>query len=457
MRKFLLYLLLTSLPLCAVAQTDGLSGPMSLKQCLEYTVENNVSLQKDRLAMEAAAQSRREIVGALLPQVSASGSYSYNIQKTTIAMPNFVNSMMPEAMRDPNAPKYMTVTMGMDQSANWGVALTQQLLNFSLFNAAGIAKAAEEMSKMGAEADTDDVIAKTATLFYNAQVLEYSMSLFDESLAVMERMTGIMEANREAGIVRNVDADRIAVTKMNLLTEKSSLAQALEIQKNLLKLQMGFPMDSPLELEPADMEQIEEMLFAEPAATFDVETQLPYKMLKKQQTMLDFQKKSAISEALPALVFNANYSQNYMGDHFYGETFHHFPVSMLTLSLKVPIFSGMSKSAKVKKAAIEIEKSQRDEKMLVQSLTMGYKNARMQMETNRSTIGSQKRNKTLAQDVLKVTENNYKEGLASLSDLLNASSSLIQAQMNYVNALNTCVKAYIDLRKADGTISSLTR
>lgn len=452
-KSFLIALCL--LPQALAAQDSR--GPMNLKDCLDWAIGNNASLQKDRIALESAAQSRREIIGSLLPQIGASGSMAYNIQKTTIAMPNFVNSMMPEPMRDPNAAKYMTVTMGMDLSANWGFSLTQQVINFSLFSAVGIAKSAEEMARLGTVADTDDVVAKVATLYYNAQILQYSLDLFDESLAVMGRMAAMMETNKDLGITRSVDADRIVVAKVNLETEKQSLVHALEVQKNILKLEMGYPMSEPLEVAPADIECIESMIFMEPEYGFELERQLPFRMLKQQQNMLHLQRKSAIGEVLPALMLQGTYSENYMGDHFYGETFHHFPMSMVSLNLKVPIFTGMSKSAKIKKAALELEKSYRDEDVLSNSLKMNYDNASMQMEQNRSTIRSQKRNKELAMNVLEISEKNYNEGLASLSDVLNASSSLIQAQMNYVNALSGSIKAYIDLKKANGTISEINR
>lgn len=455
MKKKFLILALFLTPNFVFAQE--VSGPMSLKQCLEYSLENNAALQKDRIGVEIANQSRREILGSLLPQVGASSQLTYNIQKTCFAMPNFVNSMMPAQMQDPNAAKYMTVTMGMDYSANWGVALTQQIINFSLFSAVNIAEAAEEMARMGEKADVDDVISKTATLYYNAQVLEYSLGLFDESLAVMDRTSKLMDANRELGIVRNVDADRITVTRSNLETEKQSLVQALDIQKNLLKLEMGFPMDRTLEIEPCSIDMLEDMIMFDSQPLFDVEEQTPFKMLQQQKLMLQQQRKAAVSEVLPALVFNANYSMNYMGDHFYGETYHHFPVSMLSLSLKMPLFTGMSKTAKIKKAGLELQKAEKDERMLVQSLTMGYNNAKMQMDQNRRSISSQKKNKDLALDVLRMTEANYNEGLASLSDVLSASSSLIQAQMNYINALSSSVKSYIDLKKANGTISDINK
>ena len=146
MRKKILVLFMGLLPLLCVAQSE----PLSLSQCLDYAVQHNASLQKDRLGIETAVESRREVIGSLLPQLNASGSLTRNFQKTTIAMPNFMNSMLPAAMQDPNAPKYMAVAMGMDLSANWGVSLTQQVLNFSLFSAVQMARAGEEMARTGA-------------------------------------------------------------------------------------------------------------------------------------------------------------------------------------------------------------------------------------------------------------------------------------------------------------------
>ncbi|HBA12431.1 MAG TPA: TolC family protein, partial [Bacteroidales bacterium] len=73
----------------------------TLKQCLDYADENNRKLQKDKLGLETSRLERKELVGSLLPQVSASGGITYNIEKTTFAMPNFMNSMLPPAMQDP--------------------------------------------------------------------------------------------------------------------------------------------------------------------------------------------------------------------------------------------------------------------------------------------------------------------------------------------------------------------
>lgn len=450
MRRIILFLSLLLPAVVCQAQE-----PLTYRQCIDYAIENNLSLQKDRLAVESAYQSKREVVGGLLPQLSASAGFTENIQKTRITMPNFVNDMLPEPMRDPNASKYMSVTMGTDMSANWGLSLAQQVFNFSLISAVGIAKAAEKMAQTGVEISTDEVVAQTAKLYFNVQVLEYAIGQFDKSISLMEDTRKMMSVFQENGIIRKVDLDQIQVAKTNMETEKMNLELAMDVQKKLLKLQMGYDMNSDIALYPLDVDKLESLVRNQTRNPFDVYSQRPYKMVKYQQDMLGAQKRAAIGEVLPAIVLTGTYSQNYLGDAFSGPTYQHFPVSMVMLNLKMPIFTGLSKNAKIKKANIELQKAERDEQILVQSLTMGYSNARKQFDQNMKALETQHMNKDLAMDVMTVTEKNYNEGISSLSDLMNANNSLIQAQMNYVQALNKCIEAFISLKKADGTIQDL--
>lgn len=153
MKKLLLLFVMTTVVHTAFCQTL-----FTLQESINYAVENNCVLQKNKLDREKTIAAQREVLGALLPQVSASGGVTYNIQKTTFAMPNFVNSMMPAAMQDPNAAKYMTISMGMNYSANAGISLVQQVLNFSLFNALNITKATQGIAERGVEISTNRYI-----------------------------------------------------------------------------------------------------------------------------------------------------------------------------------------------------------------------------------------------------------------------------------------------------------
>ena len=428
----------------------------TLKECFDYAIEHNQSLQKDRLGLETAAQSKRELIGSLLPQINASAGFTYNIDKPLVTMPNFISPMM-GSMAPAGLPDYIAMTMSLDMSANWGASLTQQIVNLSLLNALKVTEATGEMAQIGIEATTNDIIAQTATFYYNVQVLQYAVTQFDESIALMDTTLNMMQVNREIGLVRQIDVDRITVAKTNLETQKSSMLQALEVQKNLLKLQMGFPMTEAIIIPEINLDEMENRLQTAASPGFDITVLPAYRILEQQKNLAGLQYKSALYETLPVLVLAANYSYNYTGNDFSGPSYHSFPVSMVSLNLKMPLFTGMSKNAKIKKAKIEMMKTDGDRETLEQSLTMAHSNARMQLEQQIRTIEAQRKNKDLAQEVFNVTEFNYGEGISSLSDVLNATSSLIEAQMNYVNALSGCMSAYIELKKTDGTIGEINQ
>lgn len=428
----------------------------TLKECFDYAIEHNQSLQKDRLGLETAAQSKRELIGSLLPQINASAGFTYNIDKPLVTMPNFISPMM-GSMAPAGLPDYIAMTMSLDMSANWGASLTQQIVNLSLLNALKVTEATGEMAQIGIEATTNDIIAQTATFYYNVQVLQYAVTQFDESIALMDTTLNMMQVNREIGLVRQIDVDRITVAKTNLETQKSSMLQALEVQKNLLKLQMGFPMTDAIIIPEINLDEMENRLQTAASPGFDITVLPAYRILEQQKNLAGLQYKSALYETLPVLVLAANYSYNYTGNDFSGPSYHSFPVSMVSLNLKMPLFTGMSKNAKIKKARIEMMKTDGDRETLEQSLTMAHSNARMQLEQQIRTIEAQRKNKDLAQEVFNVTEFNYGEGISSLSDVLNATSSLIEAQMNYVNALSGCMSAYIELKKTDGTIGEINQ
>lgn len=428
----------------------------TLQACLNQALSANHTLKKSRFEQEKSAAARQEILGALLPQVNGSASMTGTIQKPTFIMPNFINEFLPPNMQDPNASKYMTIEMGTNYSAGLGLTLSQQVLNFSLFNAVNIAEIAEGMAALGAESKEEDVIAQTATQYYGIQVTAYAIEQMGASVRLIDSLLVSMEASYANGLIRQVDLDRMKVTRTNLETQQSAIKHALDVQKNLLKLQMGLAMDQALDVEPIDLRAFERQSTLTGGSLFDISQQTAYKMMRYQQDLGNLQLKSALYESMPVLVLNANYSYNGVSDEFFkGSTNYWYPNSAVMLNVKVPLFGGFSRSAKLKQARFEQQKIQEDMYQLEKSLNMAYLNTSLKVEDSRKTIQAQKANMALAQDVFDVTESNFEQGLASLSDVLNASSSLIQAQVNYADALNSFMKATLEVMKATGTLRTL--
>ena len=429
----------------------------TLQQCLGYAVEHNSNVKKSAYDQEKAERARQEVLGALMPQINGSAGLNDNLKKAKFIMPNFMNNFLPEKMRDPNASEYMTIEMGTKYSANAGLSLNQQLLNMSLFNTLDIAKVSKQMAELGALSTEEDVIAQTATLYYGVQVTQYAASQMLRSVELVEQMLRMMEVDYSSGLVKKVDVDRLKVNLTNLKTQQSAIESGLEVQKNLLKLQMGFEVTEPITIPPLDLSlpaQQEIAVVASP--TFEPVRHIAYKQLEQRERMAKLQERAKKYEYLPTLSLALKLQYNHMSDQLFGgATNYGCPTAMVGVSLRMPIFSGGSRLAKVRESHLDLLKAQEDLHALDQSLRMANLNASLKLKDTQRTISLQEDNQALAEQVFDLAQKNYNLGVASLSDVLNASQSLVQAQMSYASALGDYMKAFIDLKKSRGEIRDL--
>jgi outer membrane protein TolC len=134
-----------------------------------------------------------------------------------------------------------------------------------------------------------------------------------------------------------------------------------------------------------------------------------------------------------------------------------FGSSAIGLTLKVPIFNGFLTRSKIRQADVNIEKAKEDRVETTNALNLAYENAKIQLRNSLNTIKAQQKNAELAQEIYNSTQNNYNNGLASLTDLLDTETSLTQAQNSYTQALLNYKIAEIQLIKSNGNIKSLVK
>ena len=222
---------------------------------------------------------------------------------------------------------------------------------------------------------------------------------------------------------------------------------------------MGMPIQEEINIPASSLAALENETSLKIVSnnTFDIERLSDYQILRKQEELLGFQRKAYLSEFYPTLSLGANYLYNTQSNKFnlYTNKALNFGMSAVTLTLNVPIFDGGRKSAKVKQATIDIQKIQEDIKDSSNALKMAYENAKIQIKNSLNTIEAQKGNTILAEEVFNSIQNNYHNGLASLTDLLNAETDLVSAQNSYNTALLNYKVAEIELIKSNGNIKSL--
>lgn len=442
MKKITLILLCT-IGLTANAQVKTLT----LKDAINYALENKADAKKSRLEVEKSEYKIQEIRSRALPQITANGSLTYN----PILQTNVIDGA---AFGAPGTT--IQASFGQDWTSGAGVSLNQALFDLSVFTGLRAAKSTREFYQINNQLTEEQVIERVANNYYSIYVQRERLVLLDSNYVNTTKVRDIVKGQFDNGLAKKTDLDRIVVKMSNIDTERQQVKNQLELQENALKFYMGMPISEQFVI-PQTEYNITPETFAEAPNT---ENRTEYLLLKKNEELLEYNKTAIKAELYPTLSLVAGY--NYLGqgpqmpwfakpkDGVYWSDY-----SAVGLNLRIPIFNGFGTRAKIKQADVEIRSLQEDIKDTQLSLDLDYRNAKAQIENNFVTITNQKENMRLAQEILKNTKNNYLQGLASLTDLLDAQNASLEAQNNYTRAILNYKIAEVALIKSKGQLKTL--
>src|SRR5690625_4147589 len=424
---------------------------ISLKDAVNYALENKAEAKKAELLIENSEYLIQEARAGALPKINAHGGITYNpiLQETAIPSSSFPGG---EANPDP----FIVLAMGQKWNSVAGVVLDQNLFDQTVFTGLKAAKTTREFYLINAQLTEEQVIERVATAYYNVFVQKEQLNTIEESLLNVEKTRDIIRSLFENGLAREIDLDRVEVQLTNLMSTRQQLVNAVQLQENALKFYMGMPIEQNINLLDEDF-QVEELLLAE---SIDTENRTEFKLLKKQEELLQLQKEAFKAAYYPKLSLSASYSYLGQGERFpigagLGKGVYWSDFSAISLNLQIPIFNGFAIKSKVNQADIELRTIEQEIANSKLGLDLEYRNSKSQIENAIIAIDGQRDNVELAEKVVNNTNNNYQLGLATLTDLIEAENALVNAKNNYSSAVLQFKLAEIQLLKSKGELDSL--
>ncbi|MFV8337446.1 TolC family protein [Flavobacterium sp. RSP29] len=420
---------------------------LTLKEAINYALENKADAKKAKLKVENSEYQIQEVRSQALPQISANGNLTYNpvIQTTVIDGTGF------------GAPgTTIQAAFGQKWVSTAGVSLTQAIFDQAVFTGLKAAKSTREFYQINEQLTEEQVIERVANNYYQVYVQRQKLTVIDSTYKNTTKVRNIIKGQFDNGLAKKTDLDRILVKISNINTQRQQVLNAVQIQENALKFYMGMPIETQIEIPQTAFEVSPQSLSEIPNTANRTE----YLLLKKQEQLLSYQKKAVEAGYYPTLSLNAGY--NYIGQGPVmplgakpSEGVYWSDFSSIGLNLKVPIFTGFSTRAKVRQTDIDLRTIKEDLNDTKLSLDLAFANAKTQIDNSLTIINNQRENAQLAKEVLDNTRNNYVQGLASLTDLLDAENSLTEAQNNYTSAILDYKLAEIQLIKSKGELKTL--
>lgn len=430
---------------CLPVTSAGAQDTLALEDCLKIGIENNLSLQSKRKEIQKGRYGISENRARLLPQINGFANYNDNIDP-------------PVSVTDGSAyGNPYNVTHTLQYSANAGLQLQMPLYNQTLYTSISIARTMDEMNRLTYEKAREDLILQVCKMYYLGQVTAEQIALIKANITRLEELQNITQAFYDNGMAMEVDVKRVNINLENLKVQYDNAQAMLEQQLNLLKYIIDYPAEKQIALVPVNTETITPV-----ALTGLSENLYELQLLQSQRQLAEQQKKMIGYGYIPSLNLTGNWMFSAYTDKAYhwfhsGPSGHWYRSYGLGLSLRVPIFDGLDKRYKTRKAVIDIENIKLAQENTRKNLQTQYLNATNDLMNNQRNFKKQKDNYLLAEDVYTVTMDRYREGITSMTEVLQDEMRMSEAQNNYISAHYNYRVTNLMLLKLTGQIESLVK
>ena len=351
--------------------------------------------------------------------------------------------------------KKYNVTKTLQYNAAAGVQLQMPLYNQMALTAMDLAKLVDHINELSYEKAKEDLIMQISKMYFMAQNTEEQIALVHDNIRRMKELRDITVAFFDNGMAIEVDVKRVNLNIENMQVQYDNACSMLEQQYNMLKYVLDYDLNEKIAVVVDDARVPD-------ATTYGgLDTNLyELQLLQNKVVLAEKQKKLAKEEYLPTLSLTGNVMYSAYTDKFKnwfhsGESNHWYGSNGIGIALRVPIFDGFGRRSKVRKAQIDIDNARIGYEDAYKGMQAQYVNALNDLDNNRRHYTKQKDNYALADDVYKVTTDRYREGIVSMTEVLQDEIQLSSAQNNYLTASYNYKVSNLALLKLTGKLSTL--
>lgn len=422
---------------------------LSLKQAIEFALENNTKATKSKLDEEESRYNIKEVRSQALPQLKATGTLDNNLNIPVQLLPGEIVGQAPGTT--------VEARFGQKYTVSGGLELNQKLFDQSVLGALKAADASNKFYALNTARTKEEVIFQITSDFYQTLIIEENLNIQKANQEKMKKLIEMAEYQHKAGVIKTVDLNRLKVNLTNSETQIQNLQSDLETQLNTMKYHMGMSISESISLD-GSTDTLNETTINNALSEGDLSNgRYDYQIVKQQQLLNSLEIKNFRAGYVPTLSAYARQSYNAQRNefNFFDGSKPWFPTTVVGMSLNIPIFDGLKKSAQVQQSKIRLQKLERDEADVKRSINLEYQNALSQLKNSQLSMESQRANVALAEEVYTITEDSYKQGIVPLSDLLNSETELLEANNNFNASLLRYKLAQLSILKAKGQLQTI--
>lgn len=397
----------------------------TLQQCLDYAMENNITLKKARLQQQQATEDVKGAKSALLPSLSASTNHSLGYRPwqdngTTTVTNGQVNSKISKS--------YYNGSYGLNaQWTVWNGNRNRNQLKLTQLQ--------EDAQELTLQESANNIQEKIAQLYVQILYLTEAVKVSEQSLETSkkneERGQEMVEVGKmskadlaQLSAQRASDEYNIVEAQSNIRNYKLQLKQLLELTDN-----EAFDIATPIATDAMALSAIPSLTTVyEQALTVRPEIEAGKLAVKEN----DINLKIAQAGKLPTINLTGGLgtSTNSLSNNGWGTQLKTNFDASAGLSLSLPLFDQRQTKTAVNKAKLQREQAlldlQDQQKQLYQTLESYWLDAETNQQKLRAAIATEESE----QQSFDLLQEQFRLGLKNIVELMTGKDKLLQAQQN---------------------------
>jgi outer membrane protein len=287
------------------------STAFSLTEAEEYAVSHNEAVKNALLDIEIARKKVWETTAIGLLQVNMEGQY----QQLLDIPVSVVDAQLFNPMAAPG--EVLEFRMGQEFSSSLAINVSQLIFDGSYIVGLQFSRFFQKMSTTAANNTQQEVKAMVREAYYNVLIAEENVNIMDSIAGTTESLYEKTKIFAETGMIPQEDADQVLIAFNRISISKASAERQLKVAKNLLKLQMGYSFDQPLELTESLNDVLEAMKTSSPLLQgSDIKTNANYILMDQQRQLDEYSLKNEKAAYLPSVGAFFTHSQNAFRNEF---------------------------------------------------------------------------------------------------------------------------------------------
>ncbi|WP_026966870.1 TolC family protein [Algoriphagus terrigena] len=434
---------------CSAMQAQEVAQ-LTLNESILYAIENNYVTKNARLETLISKATVKETTALGLPQIDGSFNLDYNPKIPVVFLPN------EPPFGDPSVPgDVIPARFGVSYSSGLGVTVSQMIFDGSFFIGLRAAKTLTQLTDFDLVKAENDVVENVKKAYFGVLVNQERIRLAESNLSRIDSLLKETKALNEAGFAEKIEVSRIQVQRNNTYSQVERSRTAWEISKELLKIQMGMPLTIDIVITETlqDLNPRESLiqLLAE-----EGENRIELDQLNTQIELEHYDLKYNTSQYMPTIDFNGNIRRSGAGNELNTvfDKVNWFSSSLLGVSMQIPIFDGLAKSARIQKNRYTISQLENQRFYLNDSFKNEIFSAKASLKNDLNILDVQRENLELAQEVFDIAKIKYQEGIGSNLEVIDADGALTEAEINYLAALYDGLISKVNLEKALGLLKA---